>query len=105
MKMLGLNHRATWVPQVGQKSGKPAYADNGTEFSCRIQPTDIHTLATLGITSADSITVYCLPAGIHTGDKIITPAQREYIVRSVREEYGFRGLHHLKIIALGDTPR
>ena len=101
--MLGLNQKAAWFRRSGQKNGKPNYSVLGTTFPCRIQPTDEHTLARMGISSSDSVTVYAKPFAIRTGDRIVLGGQRAYVAREVIEEYGFRGVHHLKIIALGDA--
>lgn len=93
-----LNETATLYRRIGQRDGKPAYSDTGTDFPCRTQPIDSVRAGARGYSGDADTRVFALPdLDCAPGDRIVT-ADGARIVTEVNRRRAFSAVHHLEIL-------
>lgn len=97
--MLGLTQTATLYKRIGQHAGKPAYAETGSAFRCRVQPEFSRTANGKGVGSDASVRIFAQNIAANTGDRIMLGDGTRLIVSDVQRVHAFRGMHHLEILA------
>ena len=108
--MLALNETAYLYANLGQRNGKPAYAEHASELRCRSEPAWIHHASGSAVervadtrifasASAES-SIQCEP---RPGDRIELNGRR-YRIAEVQPMRGWSAIHHLEILARDEGP-
>lgn len=96
--MFALNETATLHAFLGQRGGKPAYADEGVKFACRSEPAWMHRFRGTAIECAADTRIFARDVEAHPGDRVALNG-RCYRVAEVQPMRGWKGIHHLEILA------
>ena len=101
--MFALNETATLYTFLGQRGGKPAWAESGTDFLCRSEPAWKQRFSGSAIERAADTRIFAENVEAHPGDRIVLNG-RYYRIAEVQPMRGWRGIHHLEILAKGEGP-
>lgn len=101
--MLALNETAYLYANLGQQSGKPVYAARGEALRCRSKPAWIHRVSSSAIERVADTRIFARAAQAHPGDRIVLNGRR-YRIAEVQPMRGWRGIHHLEILARDEGP-
>ena len=96
--MFALNETARLHAFLGQRGGKPAYAEQGVEFRCRSEPAQAHSFNGIAIDRTADTRIFAQSVDAHPCDRVALNGE-SYLISEVRSMRGFRGVHHLEILA------
>lgn len=96
--MLGLNETAVLCRYLGQRGGRPAYAEPGESFACRSEPALSRSARSDSVERGADLRVFAGDVDIRPGDRIELDGAR-YRVAEVRRLRGWMGVHHLELAA------
>ena len=102
--MFALNETATLYALLGQRGGKPAYAETGAAFRCRSEPAWAQRISGSAIGQAADTRIFAWGVDAHPGDRIALNG-RNYRIAEVQPMRGWNGIHHLEILARDEGPR
>ena len=96
--MLGLNETAVLRRYLGQRGGRPAYAEPGEKFACRSEPAHSRNARSDSAERGANLRLFAEDVGVRPGDRIELDGA-SYRVAEVERLRGWRGVHHLEIAA------
>ena len=106
--MFALNETAALHACVGQRGGRPAFAESGVEFSCRSEPAWANRYSGNDVKRVADTRIFAGTSGQeidpHPGDRIALNG-RYYRIAEVQAVRGWRGIHHLEILARDEGAR
>ena len=101
--MFALNETATLHAFLGQRGGKPEWAKDGAAFRCRSEPAWKHRFSGSAIERAADTRIFAEGVDAQPGDRIALHG-RYYRVAEAQPMRGWRGVHHMEILAKGEGP-
>lgn len=101
--MFALNETATLYTFLGQRGGRPAWTEDGTDFLCRSEPAWSHRFGSSAIECAADTRIFAKGVDARPGDRIALNG-RYYRIAEVQPMRGWRDVHHLEILAKGEGP-
>ena len=102
--MFALNETATLYASLGQQGGRPVYAEKGTAFACRSEPAWGQRFSGSAVERAADTRIFARDVDARPGDRIALDG-RNYRIAEVQPMRGWRGVHHLEILAKEDGQR
>lgn len=96
--MFALNETAILHASLGQRGGKPVYAEEGVTFACRSEPAWAQRFSGSAVERAADTRIFARDVAAQPGDRIALNG-RNYRIAEVQPMCGWRGLHHLEILA------
>ena len=102
--MFGLNEEGTLHAFLGQRGGAPAFAERGAAFRCRSEPAWTHRFGRSAVEGVAEIRIFAEGSiAPKPGDRIALNG-RWYRISEAQPVRGWRGVHHLEILAQGEGP-
>ena len=110
--MFALNETAFLYPSLGHRSGRAAFAETGAIVRCRSEPAWAHRASGSAVERVADIRIFANVSSespIHArlnprpGDRIELNG-RCYRIAEVQPMRGWRGIHHLELLAKDEGP-
>ena len=96
--MFALNETGVLYAHLGQRGGKPVFAEDGVAFRCRSEAAWAQRFRGNSVERVADTRIFAQGVGARPGDRIALNG-RNYRIAEVQPVRGWNGIHHLEILA------
>lgn len=102
--MFGFNESAVLHRWIGQRGGKPAFAEPGQAFACRSEPTLRRSSRSDSVERGAEMRIFAGNIGAQPGDRVEIGGA-SYRISEIKRLRGWMGVHHLEMTARAEEVR